>query len=80
MSDKKEDIIGAGTLLRGNFSPKSANSPDIAVEHNEKSAEVRSIEEFENAARERIGGSIAFVTRLKNKNSDPLVWDGDDND
>ena len=77
MSTKNDDIIGEGTLLRGNFSPKAANSADIGVEHNEKSAEVRSIEEFENAARERIGGSIAFVTRLKNPKSDPLMWDGD---
>ena len=78
MDDKKHEVIGAGTLLRGNFSPKAANSPGIAVEQNEKSAEIRSIEEFENAARERIGGSIAFVTRLKNTKGDSLVWDGDD--
>lgn len=80
MADKKDEVIGAGTLLRGNFSPRAANSPGIAVEKDEKSAEIRSIEEFESAARERIGGSIAFVTRLKNTKGDPLMWDGDDND
>jgi len=80
MSTKNNDVIGEGTLLRGNFSPKAANSADIGVEHNEKSAEVRSIEEFESAARERIGGSIAFVTRLKKPDADPLMWDGDNND
>lgn len=32
----------------------------------------------ENAARAQIGGSIAFVTRLKEKEADPLFFDEDD--
>ena len=35
-------------------------------------------DEFERRARERIGGSIAFVSRIKDDRKDPLFWDGDD--
>ena len=81
MSDKPDDqstdeIIGAGTMLRGNFQPRGSNNPDLAAAGSEKSDQLRRTEEFEKAARERIGGSIAFVTKLKGK--DPLVWDGDE--
>lgn len=78
MTDKKDDVIGAGTVLRGNFSVKGSNKPGLAVETNEKSEELRRTEEFERAARERIGGSIAFVTKLKDTSKDPLFWDGEE--
>ncbi len=80
MSDNdKAEIVGGGTVLRGNFTPRGGNDPDLAPDASLKSDALRRTEEFEKAARERIGGSIAFVTRLKH-GGDPLLWDGDDED
>ncbi len=81
MSTNKENksvIMGEGSVLRGNFAPRGANDPELRKVETEKSEEVRQIEEFEQAARDRIGGSIAFVTRLKNNGGDALLWDEDE--
>ena len=73
---KDKDVIGKGTLLRGNFAPRGSNDPSIAVADTGKSVDLT--EDFENAAREMIGGSIAFVTKLKDSSQDVLFWDGED--
>ena len=78
MTDKNIDVSGAGTVLRGNFTPTGATNPDLQAVSVEKSAVTRATEEFEKAARERIGGSIAFVTRLKDPKKDVLFFEGDD--
>ena len=78
MKNRKDDVVGAGTVLRGNFPVKGSNQPGLAVETDRKSEELRRTEEFESAARGRIGGSIAFVTKLKDTTKDPLFWDGKD--
>ena len=79
MSNKKEDkTTGLGTVLRGNFAPRSADDPALSSAEPAPDEALRTIEEFELAARERIGGSIAFVTRLKDKDKDVLFWDGDE--
>ena len=78
MSDKKADVTGAGTVLRGNFAPRGSNSPEIEAQTAKPDEQTRLAEDFERAARDRIGGSIAFVTRLKKAGKDPLFWDEDD--
>ncbi len=77
MSDQPNDVKGTGTVLRGNYSVQAANDPKLAAASNDKSDQTRRTEEFEKAARQRIGGSIAFVTKLKD-NKDPLFWDGEE--
>ena len=78
MSDKTADVTGTGTVLRGNFAPRRSNSSAIEAPTAKPDEETRLVEDFERAARERIGGSIAFVTRLKKAGKDPLFWDEDD--
>ncbi len=78
MSDKDTNVTGAGTVLRGNFAARGSNSADIQAKAAEKDEQTQLTEEFERAARERIGGSIAFVTRLKNGKSDSMFWDGEE--
>ena len=78
MTSKKDPVTGAGTLLCGNFAPRGANRPELAAPTRESSAADRRTEDFERAARARIGGSIAFVSRLKDKRKDVLFWDGDE--
>lgn len=81
MSSNKKDtdaVFGHGTVLRGNFTPRGGNDSGLTPDANERRDALRRTEEFEKAARDRIGGSIAFVTRLKD--GDPLLWDGDDDD
>ncbi|MEE9250329.1 MAG: hypothetical protein V3U93_04290 [Alphaproteobacteria bacterium] len=76
MSEQKDSVIGSGTVLRGNFAPRGSNDPRLSASGATKSEALRRTEEFEKAARERIGGSIAFVTRLKD--GDALFWNGED--
>ena len=75
MSDKEADVTGAGTVLRGNFAPRRSNSPELEAQTAKPDEQTRLAEDFERAARDRIGGSIAFVTRLKKAGKDPLIWD-----
>ncbi|MEL0105626.1 MAG: hypothetical protein VW802_01605 [Rhodospirillaceae bacterium] len=79
MSQDDKTPRSNGSILRGNYSVKSDNDPNLAAKSVEKNDQLRRTEEFEQAARERIGGSIAFVTKLKDKDKDPLFWDGEDN-
>ena len=78
MKDKDTNVIGKGTLLRGNFAPRGSNDPSLAVAETGKSGDHRLTEDYENAAREKIGGSIAFVTKLKDSSKDVLFWDGEE--
>ena len=78
MKKENETVIGKGTVLRGNFAPRGSNKGELSAEPRQKTDEVRRTEEFEKVARERIGGSIAFVTRFKEGDQDPLLWEGED--
>jgi len=75
---KSPQVFGAGTLLRGNFTPKKAIAPNLSAPVRTNTAERSMTDEFERRARERIGGSIAFVSRITDDRKDPLFWDGDD--
>ena len=78
MSKEEKFVIGAGTIMRGNYALKNQNKAEIFSSTVEKSAETLLTEDFEKRAREQIGGSIAFVTKLKNSKHDVLLWDGED--
>ena len=78
MSDKNTSVTGAGTVLRGNFAARGSNRAELQAKATEKDEHARLTEEFERAARDRIGGSIAFVTRLRNAKADALFWDGEE--
>jgi hypothetical protein len=78
MSDKDTNVTGVGTVLRGNFATRGSNSAELQAKTAEKDEQTRLTEEFERAARERIGGSIAFVRKLKNAKADVLFWDGEE--
>ena len=77
MSDKDTNVTGAGTVLRGNFATRGSNRVELQAKAAEKDEQTQLTEEFERAARERIGGSIAFVTKLKNTKGDAMFWDED---
>ena len=78
MTKTNDQVTGAGTVLRGNFAPRAGNNPGLAAPSREISDAERRTEDFEKEARARIGGSIAFVTRLKDERKDVLLWDGDE--
>ena len=78
MKKTSDKVTGAGTVLRGNFAPRAGNKPELAAPSRERSDAERRTEEFETEARANIGGSIAFVTRLKDERKDVLLWDGDE--
>jgi hypothetical protein len=78
MTKTNDRTTGAGTVLRGNFAPRAGNKPELAAPGREKSDAERRTEDFEKEARARIGGSIAFVTRLKDERQDVLLWDGNE--
>ena len=73
----KDELMGAGTVLRGNFVPKGSENPELKADTPGADETMRSVEEFEQAARGRIGGSIAFVTRLAGQKGSPLLLDED---
>lgn len=76
--DDKAPVFGAGTVLRGNFAPRKSNAEGLAAPARPEDAAGSVTAEFERRARARIGGSIAFVSRIKDQSKDPLFWDGDD--
>ena len=39
--EKKSDILGEGSVLRGNFAPRGANDPELRQVETEKSEEAR---------------------------------------
>ena len=78
MSDRDTSVTGAGTLLRGNFAARGSNRAELQAKTAEKDELTQPTEEFERAARDRIGGNIAFVTRLEKAGKDPLFWNEDD--
>ena len=77
MSKDNTTVTGAGSVLRGNFVAKGANNHDLVADTGEMTDARRRTEAFEKAARERIGGSIAFVTKLRDGREDVLFWDGE---
>lgn len=77
MSENVKSKSDAASVLRGNYTPANDGAEGLKADQVAKNSEVRRIEEFENAARAKIGGSISFVTKLKGDKSDALLWDGD---
>jgi hypothetical protein len=78
MSHPKDnpESLDVAAVLRGNYDVGAAKVAGIRSDPGTGGANLTA--EMERRARERIGGSIAFVTRLGGKDRDPLLWDGDE--
>lgn len=67
--------IDINSVLGGNYQVAPATVGGLA----QPQSEGRDLtEELEQKARARIGGSIAFVTRLKDEKKDPLFFSEDE--
>ena len=59
------------SVLKGNY--EKIVKPDRDYSQREETE----VEKFEREATAKIGGSIAFVTKLKDGKPAPMFWDGD---
>jgi len=73
--DPNPEVFGAGSVLRGNYGLDREEGIQAPEKDSPKNNDLT--ETFEQRARDRIGGSIAFVTKTR-KDADTLFWDGEE--